>query len=142
MLKKIAILILVLGVFTVYGQDVAKTTPTPDTNEEDAKYTVVSAMINQVIQTAEGLIVEYKIDRNFRTTYIPNKFFKDKIAVRIDENNTNISPQMSIVLRNSKPHRVKLYLATKLSNMTYRYADLITDATKKKFEINELTIEF
>lgn len=131
MLKKLIVLLLISVFFVVNAQEA----------EDDAKYTVVNAQINQVVQTTEGLIVRYRVDGKSKTTYIPNKFFREKIAVRIDENNTKISPQMSVILKDTKPYRVKLYLANNQSNMTYRITDLVTDKMKESFNIEELQIE-
>lgn len=114
----------------------------PQESDDNAKYTIVNAMIGQVVESSLGLIVTYKIDTTWNTAYIANKFFKEKIAMRIDENNTNVSPQMSIVLKDGKVYRVKLYLANNQSNMTYRYASLLSNAQKERFGSEELEMEF
>ena len=103
--------------------------------------TIVNAMIGRVVESSLGLIVTYKIDTTWNTAYIANKFFKEKIALRIDET-IPISPQMSIVLKDGKVYRVKLYLSNNQSNMTYRYASLLSNAQKERFGSEELEMEF
>lgn len=139
MRKILAISMLFVFILSVNAQDAAKDSAQ---EEDNSKYTVVNSMIRQVVQTSEGLIITYKVDRNFKTTYIPNRFFKEKIAMRIDENNSSVSPQMSVVLKDGKPYRVKLYLANNQSNLTYQYAEILSQNMRDKFKIEELQIEF
>lgn len=136
MIKKIVIALLMLCMVTIYAQD------KPASEENDDKYTVVNIMLNQIFQCSEGLILKYRANNENKIAYIPNKFFRQRIAVKVDEEDTNISPQMNLILKNGKPHRVKLYLASKASNMTYRLMEFVTADTRSKFKMDELQIEY
>ena len=89
----------------------AQETSQEEKQEED-KYTVNNYMIKKVFQCSEGLIVNY-IDRDhsIKVLYVPNKFFREKKAFRITENNDTVAPQMNVILKNKKASAVKLYLS-------------------------------
>ncbi|MBR2317850.1 MAG: hypothetical protein IKA37_07720 [Spirochaetales bacterium] len=118
----------------------AQETSQEEKQEED-KYTVNNYMIKKVFQCSEGLIVNY-IDRDhsIKVLYVPNKFFREKKAFRITENNDTVAPQMNVILKNKKASAVKLYLSDNQSNSIYRYAEIVSPEVAEKFKIDEIDI--
>lgn len=118
----------------------AQETSQEEKQEED-KYTVNNYMIKKVFQCSEGLIVNY-IDRDhsIKVLYVPNKFFREKKAFRITENNDTVAPQMNVILKNKKANAVKLYLSDNQSNSIYRYAEIVSPEVAEKFKIDEIDI--
>lgn len=119
----------------------AQETSQEEKQEED-KYTVNNYMIKKVFQCSEGLIVNY-IDRDhsIKVLYVPNKFFREKKAFRITENNDTVAPQMNVILKNKKASAVKLYLSNNQSNSIYRYAEIVSPEVAEKFKIDEIDID-
>ena len=119
----------------------AQETSQEEKQEED-KYTVNNYMIKKVFQCSEGLIVNY-IDRDhsIKVLYVPNKFFREKKAFRITENNDTVAPQMNVILKNKKASAVKLYLSDNQSNSIYRYAEIVSPEVAEKFKIDEIDID-
>ncbi len=111
-------------------------------NSTSDKYSAMPFMISQIFECSEGVVVKYITDKgDIKTTYLPFKFFRDGTVVRVTENDTKISPQMSVVFKNLKQFKVKLYLAENQSNNVYRIIDTVTPTLREKFNINELQIE-
>ena len=119
----------------------AQETSQEEKQEED-KYTVNNYMIKKDFQCSEGLIVNY-IDRDhsIKVLYVPNKFFREKKAFRITENNDTVAPQMNVILKNKKASAVKLYLSDNQSNSIYRYAEIVSPEVAEKFKIDEIDID-
>lgn len=119
----------------------AQETSQEEKQEED-KYTVNNYMIKKVFQCSEGLIVNY-IDRDhsIKVLYVPNKFFREKKAFRITENNDTVAPQMNVILKNKKASAVKLYLSDNQSNSIYRYAEIVSPEVAEKFKIDKIDID-
>ena len=119
----------------------AQETSQEEKQEED-KYTVNNYMIKKVFQCSEGLIVNY-IDRDhsIKVLYVPNKFFREKKAFRITENNDTVAPQMNVILKNKKASAVKLYLSDNQSNSIYRYTEIVSPEVAEKFKIDEIDID-
>ena len=131
-LKILAVLILLLCPAALFAQDDA----------DNSKYTTQNVILSRVTECRYGIIIDYFSGTEMKTAYIPNKFFISGKAVKIPENDTNISPQMNIIYKDLQPFRVKLYIATKISNLTYQYMDFVSADIAAKFQIDELTFEF
>ena len=132
-LRIILIVLLFSSLTFIYGQDTGA--------EQNDKYTTQNIMLTRITECRYGLILEYFSGVDLKTSYIPNKFFIDGTAVKIVENDTNISPQMNIIYKNLKPFKVKLYLATNVASLTYRYMDFVSSEIAEKFKVEGLTFE-
>ena len=115
---------------------------TSEEGQQEDKYTVNNYMIKKVFQCRDGLIINYfDRDSSVKVLYVPNKFFREKKAFRMQENDDTIAPQMNVILKNKKAYAVKLYLSDKHSNSVYRYAELVSAEVAEKFNIDELEID-
>ena len=76
---------------------------TSEEGQQEDKYTVNNYMIKKVFQCRDGLIINYfDRDSSVKVLYIPNKFFREKKAFRMQENDDTIAPQMNVILKNKK----------------------------------------
>ncbi len=139
MKKILLVLSIILTFTTIYAQEAEATAE----NNSDDKYTVNNYMITKVFQCSEGLIINYldaQKSQDIKIMHIPNKFFREKKAFRYNENSGKIAPQMNVVLKNSQPFKVKLYLHNNKSDSTYRFLDVIPNDLVENFNIDEIEI--
>ncbi len=115
-----------------------------DEKKEEAKdkYTTMNIMLSQVIDTPMGMILEYYAKNEPQYVYLPFSFFDESIAVKIWEDDRNISPQANVVFKNLEQFKVKIYMPKDASSLVYRMKDFLTDDEKKAFEVKELKFVF
>lgn len=142
MAKKImtSFFILVLSIGVLFSQDAKK----DDVKKEEVKdkFTTMNIMLTQVIDTPKGMILEYYAKNDVKYTYIPLSFFDQSIAVKVWEDDRNISPQANVVFKNLEQFKVKIYIPKNASSLVYRMKDFLSEDDKKAFETKELKFVF
>jgi len=86
--------------------------------------------------------LEYYAKNEPQYVYLPFSFFDESIAVKIWEDDRNISPQANVVFKNLEQFKVKIYMPKDASSLVYRMKDFLTDDEKKAFEVKELKFVF
>ena len=125
--------ILLLNVFSIYSQDTGKT--------ED-RITSTSIIPVTITDTRLGSIIQYYQGVDLKYVYIPNDFFNTGKVVRVYVDSTDITPQLSVIFKNEKAFRMKIYMPRNASSLTYRYKEMLTDEEVEKFKTAELLIDF
>jgi hypothetical protein len=106
------------------------------------KFTSVNVMLSTVYTTKLGMILEYYSSQKIQQTYLPNQFFIDGRALKVYEDNSNLTPQINIIYKNQKPYKVKIYVPSKPYGLTYRTISFITEELRKGFAVSDLKFEF
>ncbi|OHD18114.1 MAG: hypothetical protein A2086_05600 [Spirochaetes bacterium GWD1_27_9] len=137
MINQIKIITLFVFIFScglLFSEDTKK--------EPEDKYTTMNIMLTKIVDTSKGVIIEYFAGDQLTYTYLPDDFFKSGMAVRVWEDDRNISPQANVVFKNLKPFKVKLYIPRNASSLIYRYKEFLTDEEKDKFKVTDLEFKF
>ncbi len=110
-------------------------------NSKNDKYSSVNVIVQTIWSTKMGIVVDYYLDGEILSAYIPNKYFDDKTVIRIYEDNSQISPQMNIIYKNLEPFRVKLYVPTNPYGPKYKVIEIMPNDLIDKFK-NTTKLEF
>jgi hypothetical protein len=101
------------------------------------KYTAVNFMVERIYFTRYGLIIHYFKEGRYEYLYLPNKFFEERIAVRIKEGDGKIVPQMSVIFKNLEPIKVKIYVPFVFDGPKYRIVDYVPTKMEERFKNTE-----
>jgi len=135
MSKKIALLIIITALFcsgALYAQD----------STQKDKFSTLNFQLTTVWDTSLGVILEYILKGTAKYAYIPNKFFIDRTAVKIWDDDGYIAPQANVIFKNGEPFRIKIYIPRKPQGLQYRIIEILPDDTIKKFSVDKLVFEY
>jgi hypothetical protein len=113
-----------------------------NTNIPADKLTSTNIIPLVITDTRLGSIIQYYQGVELKTLYIPNDFYNSGKAVKVYDDSPNVTPQMSIIFKNSKAFRIKIYTPRIASSLTYRYKEILTDEEIEKFKTKELLVDF
>lgn len=99
-------------------------------------------MIDTVIYTNKGIILNYYSENNFRQTYLPNSFFLDGKAKQVVDNDRSTTPQANVIFKNGKPFKIKLYVPKNAFGGRYKVVDVLSEEQKEKFKTEDLIFEW
>ena len=102
-------------------------------DKKEDKFSSVNLIIKKVTSTELGFIAEYYAGGKFRELYLPAKFFLSGIAIKINEDDPNIAPQMNIIYKNLVPIRVKIYVPTIMIGIKYPALEVLPKEMIDKF---------
>jgi hypothetical protein len=132
-MKYILVVFLLVSSIAVYSQGTVK-------DEDKITSTQIIPMV--LTDTRLGTIIQYFEGIDLKYLYVPNEFFNSGMVSRIYVGSTDVTPQLSVIFKNGKPFRMKIYMPRNASSMTYRYKEMLTDEEVEKFKTKELLINF
>lgn len=99
-------------------------------------------MIDTVIYTNKGIILNYYSDNKPKQSYLPNSFFLDGKAKQVVDNDRSTTPQANVIFKNGKAFKVKLYVPKNAFCGRYKVVDVLSEEQKEKFKVEELIFEW